>query len=29
MNIEGLSQTTLSKFLGHGWIRNFGELYEL
>ena len=29
MNIEGLSQTTLSKFLGHGWIRNFGDLYEL
>ena len=28
MNIEGLSQTTLSKFLGHGWIRNFGDLYE-
>ena len=29
MNIEGLSQTTLSKFLGHGWIRNLGDLYEL
>lgn len=29
MSIEGLSQTTLSKFLGHGWIRNFGDLYEL
>ena len=29
MNIEGLSQTTLSKFLGHGWIHNFGDLYEL
>lgn len=29
MNIEGLSETTLSKFIGYGWIRNFGDLYEL
>lgn len=29
MNIEGLSELTLEKFIGHGWIRNFGDLYEL
>ena len=29
MDIEGLSATTLEKFIGHGWIRNFGDLYEL
>ena len=29
MNIEGLSETTLTKFIGHGWIKNFGDLYEL
>lgn len=29
MNIEGLSATTLEKFIGHGWIRNFGDLFEL
>lgn len=29
MNIEGLSATTLEKFIGHGWIHNFGDLYEL
>lgn len=29
MNIEGLSETTLQKFIGHGWIRNFGDLYDL
>ena len=29
MNIEGLSDTTLTKFIGHGWIQNFGDLYEL
>lgn len=29
MNIEGLSATTLEKFIGHGWIRNFGNLYTL
>ena len=27
MNIEGLSATTLEKFIGHGWIKNFGDLY--
>lgn len=29
MDIEGLSATTLEKFIGHGWIRNFGDLYNL
>ena len=29
MNVEGLSDTTLEKFIGHGWIRNFGDLYDL
>ena len=29
MNIEGLSESTLEKFIGHGWIHNFGDLYEL
>lgn len=29
MNIEGLSATTLEKFIGHGWIKNFGDLYSL
>ena len=29
MNIEGLSAVTLEKFIGHGWIRNFGDLYDL
>ena len=29
MNIEGLSETTLEKLIGHGWVRNFGDLYEL
>lgn len=29
MNIEGLSELTLEKFIGHGWIRNFGDLYTL
>lgn len=29
MNIEGLSATTLEKFIGHGWIRSFGDLYTL
>ena len=29
MNIEGLSETTLAKFIGYGWIKNFGDLYEL
>ena len=29
MNIEGPSATTLEKFIGHGWIHNFGDLYTL
>lgn len=29
MGIEGLSAATLEKFIGHGWIRNFGDLYDL
>ena len=29
MNIEGLSEKTLEKFIGHGWIRDFGDLYDL
>lgn len=29
MNIEGLSATTLEKLIAHGWVRNFGDLYEL
>ena len=29
MNIEGLSATTLEKFIGHGWVCNFGDLYTL
>lgn len=29
MNIEGLSETTLEKLIGHGWVRNFGDLYKL
>lgn len=29
MNIEGLSAVTLEKFIGHGWIQNFGDLYDL
>ncbi len=29
MGIEGLSETTLSKFVSHGWIKNFGDLFEL
>lgn len=29
MNIEGLSAATLEKFIGHGWIHNFGDLYQL
>ena len=29
MNIEGLSATTLEKFIGHGWIHHFGDLYDL
>ncbi len=29
MNIEGLSEATLEKFVSRGWIKNFGDLYEL
>lgn len=29
MNIEGLSAGTLEKLIGHGWVHNFGDLYEL
>lgn len=29
MDIEGISTTTLEKFVGNGWIRNFGDLYTL
>lgn len=29
MDIEGLSEKTLAKFIGKGWIRNFGDLYTL
>lgn len=29
MDIEGLSAATLEKFIGHGWIKNFGDLYDL
>ncbi len=29
MNIEGLSESTLAKFVAKGWIKNFGDLYEL
>ena len=29
MDIEGLSAATLEKFIGNGWIKNFGDLYTL
>ena len=29
MDIPGLSAMTLEKFIGHGWIKNFGDLYTL
>ena len=29
MNIEGLSEKTLTKFIGKGWIHNFADLYQL
>lgn len=29
MGIEGLAESTLEKFIGHGWIHSFGDLYEL
>ena len=29
MNIEGLSEKTLAKFIGYGWIHDFADLYRL
>ena len=29
MNIENLSEKTLEKFIGYGWIKDFGDLYDL
>lgn len=29
MNIDGLSAVTLEKFIGHGWVKDFGDLYQL
>ncbi len=29
MNIEGLAETTVEKFVSKGWIKNFGDLYDL
>ena len=29
MNIEGLSEKTLAKFIGKGWIHNFADIYHL
>lgn len=29
MEIEGLAEQTLEVFVDHGWIKNFGDLYEL
>ncbi len=29
MRIEGLSELTLEKFIRHGWIRNYGDLFLL
>lgn len=29
MNIDGLSERTLEKFIGYGWVHSFGDLYEL
>ena len=29
MGIEGLSELTLEKFIRHGWIRNYGDLFQL
>jgi DNA ligase (NAD+) len=29
MNIPGISEKTLEKFINSGWIKNFGDLYEL
>ena len=29
MNIDGLSEATLEKFIGHGLIGRFGDIFEL
>lgn len=29
MEIEGLAEQTLEMFVEHGWVKNFGDLYEL
>ena len=29
MNIEGISESILGKFVDHGWVKNFGDLYRL
>lgn len=29
MEIEGLAEQTLETFVNHGWVKNFGDLYEL
>ena len=29
LNIEGLSEATLEKFIGHGFIRTFGDIFHL
>ena len=29
MNLPGLSEKTLEKLINNGWVRNFGDLYEL
>lgn len=29
MEIEGLAEQTLEVFVEHGWVKNFGDLYEL
>lgn len=29
MNIEGLAESTLEKFIGNGWVHNFADLYKL
>lgn len=29
MEIEGLAEQTLETFVQHGWVQNFGDLYEL
>jgi len=29
MNIPGISEKTLEKFVNNGWVKNYGDLYEL